>query len=506
MSIKLVLLGNAQLLVDGQPIKLPTRALQLLVYLALMGQSSRDDVNNLIWQDNPSSARKRLDEFKRLAPGLLSYSRHTIQLGPDVEVDVPHIRDSLIAALKKNDSRFCLAKAHYLYGAQLHQALVPALESVDSKYQAWLEEQRREWEELRLKFQNRFANLKAYGNHAFSINEKDLLGLDEHIEYLLNWLYSDKEYRILRIEGIGGIGKTTLAKAFAQKVHREHHFDVIFLDRKEINTLTSRTDKTNSQSMIGIDTHLKKLFDLLGIPSYAGLREQRMEQLRHTLVVIDNVDNQSDIEPIKHFLEQFQDTDVHFVLTSRLNLSEAINESERFSLQHLSENDSITLLRKSLPENIEISVADAQKINKRINGIPLALRLVGQLFNSMTVDEICQHLDKATNAETDRVVNEIFREIYEEIWQRQDETAKDVWVHIAETMNPGGVPLDRLKELLVHIGHSNASILSACEKLAQHYIITRGDNPHAVFYFMHHLTCQFIQGDFHTHLSESNVG
>ncbi len=512
MSIELVLLGNAQLLVDGQPIKLPSRAMHLLVYLAMMGPSPRDEVNRLIWHDKRDSARKRLEEFKRLVPGLLLYSRYTIQLGPDVEVDIPHIRDSLMVSLEKSEIRFCVAKAHYLYRDAIQQSLAPKLEFLNEDYQAWLSEQRHMWDDLRQKLEKEFGKLKARSNHPFIINENELLGLDEPIQFLLEWLYADNDYRTLRIEGIGGIGKTTLAEAFAQKVHQEHHFHLIWLDTQNLS-LSAPPTKAFAFAVSESDEFVKKLMDSLGLSTKLSSPEMRLDTLRQkfsqepTLVVIDNVDNRSEAESIWQFLKPLQGTGARFVLTSRLNLSTLMSESRRFLVEHLCEKDAVVLLQKSVPEEIELSVADAQKINKRIDGIPLALRLVGQLLSSMTVDEICQHLDDATSAEAsqDMHINDMFRKIYEKIWSSQDETAKHVWVHIAETMNSGGVPLEILKETLANDGYSHLSILSACEKLASHYIITRGNNPNWIFYRMHHLTCQFIYGHFYEQMSASDA-
>jgi len=381
MSIELILLGNAQLLVDGQPIKLPSRAMHLLVYLALMGESPRNEVNKLIWEDNPDSGRKRIPEFNKRVPGLLLYSRDSIELGADVEVRLPHLRDTL-QQIEKKPCRFCMAKAHYFYRDAMHQPLAPTLEFLNDAYQAWLDEQRRVWDELRQKLEKEFGKLKARNNHAFIINESELLGLDEPIQMLLEWLYADNDYHTLRIEGIGGIGKTTLAEAFAQKVHREHHFHLIWLDNQDLS-LSAPPTKAFGFAVSESDELVKKLMDSLGLSAMLSSSEMRLDALRQkliqepTLVVIDNVDDRSEAEFIWQSLKRLQDTGARFVLTSRLNLSTLMIESKRFLVEHLREKDAVVLLQKSVPDEIELSVSDARKINKRIDGIPLALRLVG---------------------------------------------------------------------------------------------------------------------------------
>ncbi|CAN1218802.1 Disease resistance protein L6 [Linum perenne] len=185
---------------------------------------------------------------------------------------------------------------------------------------------------------------------------------------------------IIGIHGMGGIGKTTTAKAVFNQV--SHHFErCIFLEN--VREMLARNDGVVSlqkeliSTVMGIDSSVRN--------SSEGVRLIKDRVCRYkTLIVLDDVDETFEFEKILGRIESFY-SGSRFVITTRTKkaLSLFTNSYELYELGEMSFEHSLELFSKhafksnSPPKGLE---AMCKKYVVAARRHPLALKVVGSML------------------------------------------------------------------------------------------------------------------------------
>jgi len=218
-------------------------------------------------------------------------------------------------------------------------------------------------------------------------NNEQLIGVEDSITHLMKQIQEPESPWIVFIEGIGGIGKTSLAGALCRRVIEQFLYDEVgwVSASHSLFTLGGGADQTSAAMTAQniVDDITQQL-----IPELAYERlsyEERLERLHARLneiphlIVVDNLETLEDVEMLLPTIQRLANP-TKFVLTSRkYPVTNAAIHS--FVVSPLSEEDTMALLyQEAMGSNLlqldEQREALFQGIYRTVGGNPLALRLV----------------------------------------------------------------------------------------------------------------------------------
>ncbi|CAN0842419.1 Disease resistance protein L6 [Linum grandiflorum] len=216
-------------------------------------------------------------------------------------------------------------------------------------------------------------------NNALETDE--LVGIDDQVEQIENMLDLGSEgVNLVGIHGMGGIGKTTLAKAVYNKVSTWFDRYSFMEDVREI--------QNRSDGFCVLENKL--ISDVLRMDSVVNISEakniirDRVTRFK-ILVVLDEVDENFNFEEIFGNLESFAPGS-HFIVTSRdikvlMRLSK--DQSKLYEVQEMSPRRSLQLFCKHAFKK-DFPPPDFEALSKIIvsttGGLPLTLKVIGSLL------------------------------------------------------------------------------------------------------------------------------
>ncbi|XP_058193287.1 disease resistance protein RPV1-like isoform X1 [Rhododendron vialii] len=211
------------------------------------------------------------------------------------------------------------------------------------------------------------------------------VGLNYRVEELLRLLdVKSNGIRVLGLHGIGGVGKTTLAKAVYNKLisHFEH--------RSFISNVREMSMQQNGL----VSLQNKLLHDLSGTASQvddanaAKISIEKMLHEKRVLIVLDDVDNGSNLVAKREWLYEGS----RIIITTRdRDVLIAHHVSEMYEVRALGSSDSLDLFRYHALRTKKASetfLSLSKQIVSLTGGLPLALEVFGSfLFDKRRVEE-----------------------------------------------------------------------------------------------------------------------
>ncbi|CAN0887583.1 Disease resistance protein L6 [Linum grandiflorum] len=218
----------------------------------------------------------------------------------------------------------------------------------------------------------------------YTLVTDELVGIDSHVEEVVRLLNLDSASgKIVGIYGMGGLGKTTLAKAIYDKVSTRFE-RCCFLDNIR-DTLSENDGVLVMQNKI-IAGILRKDFNEAKNAS-DGIRIIRDRVCRHKLlIVLDDVDAKFQFDDILGNLNHFS-MDSRFLITTRdARGLEVLQECKMFELEEMSPNHSLTLFSKHA-FGMDYPPEDYESLSKEFvqvaTGLPLYIKVIGSLLFHM---------------------------------------------------------------------------------------------------------------------------
>ncbi|KAI3459735.1 hypothetical protein Pfo_016398 [Paulownia fortunei] len=219
--------------------------------------------------------------------------------------------------------------------------------------------------------------------------EEDIVGLEEDIKMLVAHLIDEQKDRVLSIYGMGGLGKTTIARKLYSHRYVRRHFDGFAW-----TCISQQWDKKDVIQGILIKLIPEKRGEILGMRDEELVKQLHDVQLKKKcLVVLDDIWSGQAWESLKPAFPNTRTGEGSKILLTTRNKEVAnfVNPSGfLYEPRFLSNEESWELLRKKAFPRREDDIAefkidpDMEKLGKemvgRCCGLPLAILVLGGLL------------------------------------------------------------------------------------------------------------------------------
>ncbi len=324
------------------------------------------------------------------------------------------------------------------------------------------------------------------------------VGHAPQLDHLAELLTADDAPWLLSIEGIGGIGKTTLATALARRLARTRRFaDFAWVSAKPAILDLGGAIRSTQRPALTVQALVAELLTQLAPEEAQGLLafpDRALDFLRNRLrnaphlIVVDNLETVVDLEALAPTLFTLINPS-KFVLTSRRRL---IDERSiyLYPVPELSETDALMLVRReaelrNLPEVATADDAELRPIYAVVGGNPLALLLVVGLTHVHSLDVVLHHLRGARGLPA----GNLYTFVYRQAWDALDERHRQVLLAMP-LVSIHGEPLEFVASIC---GLPDAATADTLHRLHQLSLVTVSGDLHDRRYGIHSLTRTFLQ-------------
>ncbi|CAH8361528.1 unnamed protein product [Eruca vesicaria subsp. sativa] len=207
------------------------------------------------------------------------------------------------------------------------------------------------------------------------------VGLESRVDDLMNLVNvkSSSHVQILGLYGIGGIGKTTLAKRFYKKM-------VEYFKEKRVFISNVRRKSSGQDGLVNLQ---KTFIKLLRSPPEIDDVNQGRDKIRESvhekkiLVVLDDVDNVDQVDALIGERSWYGEGSLIVITTRDEEILNRLSVSQKYEVKCLNKEQALKLfsyhsLRKEKPTGSLLKLSD--KIVEITGLLPLAVEVSGSLF------------------------------------------------------------------------------------------------------------------------------
>ena len=326
-----------------------------------------------------------------------------------------------------------------------------------------------------------------------------VFGIEQSIRRLQDLLFDAKSHSIVLIEGVGGIGKTTLAERVALQAMVEGRVaDLGWVSARTARftvdgALRPLPDPLRTTSLL-LDALTKQLLENEGAPPLVatlerqtGLLQQRLKREAY-LLVFDNIETVTDLDLLLPTLRKLA-AFAPVLLTSRTSLP-AESDVYHYRVEELRKEDARKLVdyeaeRRGVETWRQAASEDFEALYEAVGGNPLALKLVvGQLRYHALADILADV--RAARGES---VKEMYRYIYQRAWNQLSEVEKTTLLAMPMVApRPGNV-----ETIIEATGLSAEVVRDALQQLVDLNLVERRGDLQESFYTIHSLTRAFLE-------------
>ncbi|CAL1410259.1 unnamed protein product [Linum trigynum] len=215
----------------------------------------------------------------------------------------------------------------------------------------------------------------------YTLVTDELVGIDSHVEGVMTLLnLASSEVKVVGIHGMGGLGKTTIAKAVYNKIFTQFDRCCFLEDVRE--TLTKSEGALSLQNKLISSILRKGSYQVNNVSEGINMIKERVCKHK-VLVVIDDIDDKFKFDKILGNLSDFS-LDSRFMFTTRYKRTlDYFQECKLYEPGEMSRPLSLQLFSKhafgmDIPPKEDASISE--EFVKVAAGLPLALEVIGSLL------------------------------------------------------------------------------------------------------------------------------
>ncbi|XP_056165105.1 TMV resistance protein N-like isoform X1 [Syzygium oleosum] len=257
---------------------------------------------------------------------------------------------------------------------------------------------------------------------------KRLVGIDDHVNKIKNWVdMPARDARIIGIYGMGGIGKTTLAKVVYNKLLNDFKHRSFL---PEIRERAHRDGIPYLQNQL-IKDILPNEHEVCTVDRGISLIRSRFK-VKKVLIVLDDIDHKNQLDALSGERNWFMTGSI-IIITTR---NKAVLDQSEFEVDYpyeLNEMDVVhsLLLFKRHAFRMDHSPTDFEDISREIistmGGLPLALEVVGSYLFRKTNRNVWKDVLKQLKERPHRDVQHILKISYDAL----EDVHKQIFLDIA---------------------------------------------------------------------------
>ncbi|MBT3321895.1 MAG: hypothetical protein HN392_06380 [Anaerolineae bacterium] len=325
--------------------------------------------------------------------------------------------------------------------------------------------------------------------------ENQVVGTEETLTKIIFWLETKKAYHAISIEGLGGIGKTLIAKHLLKDQYKKANFEnYAWVSARQTELAPSGEIATVDNFANTLDDVVARLAHQLGQNHLAGLSTQDKIQGLKTLtaeeeflIIIDNLETVDDVDKlVPELLKLANPTKIIF--TSRKSLDH-YPDLQTLRTPELSRKNSQLLVGGEMARAgnaLTLSDESMDALYQITGGFPLALKLATAQFGFFSAKDILHQLRSGKENSKN-----LYTYIYRQAWILLDDMAKKLLLTMLN-ISPDGED----QEWICDIGNlQKDDFRKGLEKLKELSLIEFSGTIERPLYRIHRLTTTFLQTD-----------
>lgn len=327
------------------------------------------------------------------------------------------------------------------------------------------------------------------------MNAAEVIGIEDSVQEIAAWLRDPIRFSAVSIEGIGGIGKTLLARQVWQELSKREDFDGFVWVSARQKELSASGEIARVEGFAStLDDVAARLAHQLGQAHLAGFCTadklaglQKLSSQNRLLIVLDNLETVEDVDQlIPAMLELTGPSKV--LTTSRKSLSK-FPQVRIFPTPELSLADSHQLiLNETNRRGIRLPLAQdtITALYELTGGVPLALKLAAAQFGFVSAKEIIEQLRAG-----EKKSENLYAYVYQQAWELLDDQGKKLLLAMLTVSADGE---DREWICAIN-GIDDDEFEQGLQQLQRLSLLEFSGNVETPRYRIHRLTTTFLQSN-----------